>query len=238
MNVFQSYIQKTEKENNSAVEVSRVLISIHDILVERQTQNFMSLKVKSLIEEKRREGLDADCDKFCAEVNCLYEGCIEYLKKMMQPMEELSCFMWMALNDITQWNSVELSLKFLINKGVSIDDVKYFDQFINLKKFLECCKDSEEFFNLLAHQKSEKYFQNSKDVDCHSELLKVAPFFFAIPSHNANVERNFSLMQVQWTKERSNLNIESVKGIVLVRIITIIFHAKNSMATSRTITNF
>jgi hypothetical protein len=113
MCVFQSHILETEKENNSVVEVLRVLISIRDIFVERQGQNFTSLKVKTLIEEKHREGLRADCDKFCAEVNCLYESCIEYLKKWMQPMEEFSCFMWMALNDIPQCSNVKLSLKFL-----------------------------------------------------------------------------------------------------------------------------
>jgi hypothetical protein len=47
--------------------------------------------------------------------------------------------------------------------------------------------------------------------------LQLASFFFAVPSHNANMERIFSLMQVQWTKERSNLNIESIKDILLVQ---------------------
>jgi hypothetical protein len=94
----------------------------------------------------------------------------------MQQMKELSCFMWLALNDISQCSNVNLSLEFLINKGVSIDDVKRFDQFINLKKFLEGYKDNEEFCNLLAHQKWVKYFQNSKNVDCHSELLKIVQF--------------------------------------------------------------
>jgi hypothetical protein len=135
----------------------------------------------------------------------------------MQPMEEFSCFMWMALHDIPQWSNVELSQKFLLNRGVSIDGVTYLDKFINLKKFLEGCEDNEEFCNLLAHQKWVKYFQNSKNVDCHSELLKIAQFFSAIPSQIGNVERIFSLMQVQSTKERSNLNIESVKGILLVQ---------------------
>jgi len=111
------------------------------------------------------KGLDADCDKFCAEGNCLYERCIEYLKKWMQPMEEFSCFMWRALNDISQWSTAELSLKFLIKKGVSNDDVKYSDQFTNLKKFLAGCKDNEEFCILLAHQKWMKYFENSRNVD-------------------------------------------------------------------------
>jgi hypothetical protein len=216
MSVFQSHIQEIEKENNFVVEVSRLLISIHDILAQRQAPNFMSRKVRSLIEEKHKESLHADCDIFCAEVNCLYESCIEYLKKWMRPMEEFSCFMWMALNDIPQWSSVELPLKFLINKSVSIDDVKCFDHCINLKKFLEGCKDNKEFCNLLAHQKWVKYFKNSKNIDCQPELLKIIQFF-AVPSHNANVGRIFSLIQVQWTKERSNLDIESVRGILLVQ---------------------
>jgi hypothetical protein len=44
-------------------------------------------------------------------------------------MEEFSCFVWMALNNIPQLGIVKLSLKFLINKGVSIYDVKCFDKF-------------------------------------------------------------------------------------------------------------
>jgi hypothetical protein len=46
-------------------------------------------------------------------------------------------FMWMALNDIPHWSTVELSLKFLIYTGVPIDDVNCFEQFINPKKLPE-----------------------------------------------------------------------------------------------------
>ena len=70
-------------------------------------------------------------------------------------MEQFSCFMWMALNDKPQWSSAEVPLQFLINKGVSNDDVKHSDQ---LKKFLEGCKNNEEFCILLACQKWMKYF--------------------------------------------------------------------------------
>jgi len=77
-------------------------------------------------------------------------------------MEEFSCFVLMALKE---WSTAELSLKFLIKKGVSNDYVKYSDQFINLKKFLAGCRDNEEFCTLLAHQKWMKYFENSENVD-------------------------------------------------------------------------
>jgi len=58
-------------------------------------------------------------------------------------MEEFYCFVWMALNDIPQLSTVKLSRKFIINKGVSIYDVKCFDKFINLKKLLEGRNDNE-----------------------------------------------------------------------------------------------
>jgi hypothetical protein len=81
----------------------------------------MSLEVKSLTEEKRREGLDAACDKFCAEVNCFYENRIEYVKKWVLRV-------WMGLNYIPKYSSVEFSLKFPIKVFTSIDDVHCFDQ--------------------------------------------------------------------------------------------------------------
>jgi hypothetical protein len=58
-------------------------------------------------------------------------------------------------------------------------------------------------------------FENFKTVYCHSELIKIAVQFFEIHSHTANAEFIFPLMQVQFKKERSNLNIES--GILLMQ---------------------
>jgi len=46
-------------------------------------------------------------------------------------------FVWLALNDIPHWSTVEPSLKILINTGVPTDDVNCFEQFINPKKFPE-----------------------------------------------------------------------------------------------------
>jgi len=71
MNVFQLHIQENLKGKNSVVEVLRLLNSIHDILADLQAQNLMSVKVKSLIEEKRRDGYNGDSDK----VNCLSKLC-------------------------------------------------------------------------------------------------------------------------------------------------------------------
>lgn len=37
---------------------------------------------------------------------------------------------------------------------------------------------------------------------------------FAISSHNANVERVFSLMNIQWTDERNQLDVTTVEALL------------------------
>jgi hypothetical protein len=49
------------------------------------------------------------------------------------------------------------------------------------------------------------------------ELLKISQFFFAILTHNANVKRVFSLKQVHYTKERSMLNVEPLRGLLFLQ---------------------
>ncbi|XP_060865471.1 cyclin-dependent kinase 9-like [Metopolophium dirhodum] len=51
----------------------------------------------------------------------------------------------------------------------------------------------------------------------HSELLKIAQYVFAIPAHNANVERVFSLMEIQWTDERNRLQLDTVESIIMCK---------------------
>lgn len=40
---------------------------------------------------------------------------------------------------------------------------------------------------------------------------------FAIPAHYANVERIFSLMEIQWTNERNCLRLETVESILICK---------------------
>ncbi|CAM2108112.1 unnamed protein product [Caretta caretta] len=175
MSVFQTYIQEIERERNSVVEVLKSLNSGHTILLECKTHNFMSLKVKGLLAQKLMEGIDEECDKFCAEVDNMYSRCLKYLKKWFTPLEDFSCFRWITLSETLNYSDVEPCIKYLINKRVQMDDVKCFDQVSNLKKFTESCNSDDEFSNyLLAHQKWAKYFEKSKNIECHSELLKIA----------------------------------------------------------------
>uniref|UniRef100_A0A0F8AZA3 HAT C-terminal dimerisation domain-containing protein n=3 Tax=Larimichthys crocea TaxID=215358 RepID=A0A0F8AZA3_LARCR len=217
MSVFHNHIQGMERENNSIMEVKKILSSIHNILTERKENTFMSLKVKGLLDENRRDGLEEGCVKFTDDVLGMYTSCVQYLEKWMTPMEEFSPFMWMDMSEPPTWDDVEACIKYLGEKGVPIDDVKCFDEVVNLKRFVESRGDDNEFMGLQVHQKWAKYFEKAKSIAAYSELLKIAQFVFALPAHNANVERVFSLMQSQWTKERNQLSVQSLKGILFLQ---------------------
>jgi hypothetical protein len=133
----------------------------------------------------------------------------------IQPLEEFSCFKLMEFENVS-WTEVELSINYMINEEFDIDDSKCFNQLCNLKTFIVTYKN-EGRKSALLHEKWSHYFKFSKSVECHSELLKMAQFFLTIPAHNANVERLFSLIQMQWSKEKNCLAVESVKGQAIVK---------------------
>ena len=62
-----------------------------------------------------------------------------------------------------------------------------------------------------------KYFDQSKNITCLSEVLRIVQFFFTVTSYNATAKIVFSLMQSQWTKERNNLSIATMKGILTLQ---------------------
>ncbi|CAM2116517.1 unnamed protein product [Caretta caretta] len=93
-----------------------------------------------------------------------------FLSQDKPPTVLKTFFEWITLSETPNWSDVEPCIKYLIDKGLQIDDVKCFDQVSNLKKFMESCNSDEEFSNyFLAHQKWTKYSEKSKNIECHSE---------------------------------------------------------------------
>ena len=205
-----------KKQNNSVAEVLENLELVHKVRVEKKNKNFISLIVKRLLVEKREEGYEDECNNFLFEVANFYERCSEYLYKWM---EEFACFKWMTLNMIPSWKDLKPCLEYLIGKGVDLDNANCFDQICNLEQFVESYQQDEEFIKLPTHKKWCKYFDQSKNITCHSEILRIVQFFFAVTSNSANVERVFSLMQSQWTKKRNKLSVATLKGILTFQYI-------------------
>jgi len=51
-------------------------------------RNFIPIKLKHLLAEKCREGLDEECNIFCVGTNGMYSMCAEYLVMQIEPVED------------------------------------------------------------------------------------------------------------------------------------------------------
>jgi hypothetical protein len=111
---------------------------------------------------------------------------------------------------------------------VIADDVKCFDQFCNPKTFVQSVQNDEEFKSTSASDKRVEHFQKDCNGDCHSGLLKIAEFFFCIPSLNADLERIFFLDVAQRTGEQTVLPLKLQRMLSDCSTIYVIIPAFNS----------
>ena len=100
----------------------------------------------------------------------------------------------MLLEEKPSWDKIEKCVEYLSEKGLTVNYSLIFDQAINLNNVFDTIKDNEHFSNLSADLKWVKYFEG-RNKTTSSEFQKITSFFFAIPTHNANVERIFSMMK-------------------------------------------
>ena len=122
----------------------------------------------------------------------------------------------MLLLQIANWEHLEPCIECFHQKNVVVDEAKLFDQYQNLCKFVEKQLQTNALLYriMMAHEKWTEYFKTCTTIKFFSELLKVTQFYFSITAHNANVERIFSMMQPQWSKERENFQVEWVESIL------------------------
>ncbi len=100
----------------------------------------------------------------------------------------------MLLRNIPEWSEVEKICIYLKEKNVKIDDSQLFEEFPKLKVYLAESTKENEWILKPAHAKWVHYFQFKTGASTvSSQLLICCKYLFAIPSHNANIERVFSL---------------------------------------------
>lgn len=213
MSMFHNNIQNIEAADNSLIETICIVENVRKQLSDRYSQQFLPLQVKKIL----RDSLDsALADKLKKSFIEVYKNCLDYLDKWTRHFDELKVFRWMLLDHAPKWDNVEECLEYLHKKGIIIDESALFDQISNLSSFHEINSKEDKFKQLHVVHKWTTYFQNVVPSAC-TELLKIAQFFFAIPSHNAVVERLFSFMNNFWSDERNRLLPESVQALIMVK---------------------
>lgn len=215
MYLFHENTLTLERESNSLLETMDILKALVKTLNERYNQVFLPLKVKSCLIKSRKDGLESDAKIFENSVKECYSKSLQYLTDWTSQLNEFQIFKWMSLEKIVKWENIGQCIEYLNQKGITIDDSKCFDQHNNLNQFLNDHCSNVNFKNLPSDKKWVEYF-NTQSNQFYTEILKIVQFFFAIPGQNANVERVFSMLDFQWTRERNKFKVSTMRSILAV----------------------
>jgi hypothetical protein len=168
-----------------------------------KSKSFTSSKTQEILNQVKKDGLKKEADIFVKETCSVYKVCSEHLLKWTVSFKESDCLCWTNVNDALSFSDVRSIIKYLRDRDVTVDDVRRFYELSNLKTFVRNFHNNEGFKSASFSDTCVKNFQNSCNFDCHSQLFKIVEFFFCVLSHNADVERIFSLMNAQQTDEQN-----------------------------------
>lgn len=220
MSLLHRRIALIEQEGISVVEVLTILRQTIIILRERFDESYLPTDLENLLINVLNDVGKVKVDEFKTAVFGVYKKAADYLEKWISPMKEQEVFRWMILNEVPKWDEIKKSIDY-IKERTSIDDEflnndQCFEEFVNLKDFVKELHSQRDPSPKLAHQNWTNYF-SKVTVGASQNLFKISEYYFAIPAHNANVERMFSLVASQWTDARNKLIVGNVKGLLILK---------------------
>ncbi|KAL4104068.1 hypothetical protein QTP88_019381 [Uroleucon formosanum] len=223
LNLFEKNIKSVEKNKVLVIEIRKILYKTQNTLIERKSTKFIGLQTKMKMQKLKNENPTPETTvliaKFEEETLLFFNTTSEYLKKWSDSFYKYEVFDWMTLSEIPEWEKIENTILYLNNIGVEILSDNLFEQYIYLKNFLEVKLASEKWKSInLVEEKWIYFFNETKNHERKCQLLKLCEYLFAIPAHNATVERVFSLILAQWTDERNRLLPETMESILQCQI--------------------
>ena len=149
------------------------------------------------------------------------EASVLYLQRWAAQFDDLASFSWISLRSVPKWTDMEKSMDYVSTKGFfEIDkSTELFDQFQKCAIYVDEEKiKSWNETKLKADERWAEMFNyfRSNDTD-HIQLGKIIQFVFCLPGTTASVERVFSLMNAVWSDEKSQLQVETLKAILITK---------------------
>ena len=149
-------------------------------------------------------------------MSIFYSQCLAYLNEWTVHFEEMQNFNWILLQELIRWTVVKETHTFILERrpNLHIDDNALFDEITLLK-------------NIVTMKKINEWNDSEIGVDCrwveifdhfkskslsYKNISQIVEFFLSLPGSNAPTERIFSLMNNYWQKQKSNLNISTLKA--------------------------
>lgn len=140
----------------------------------------------------------------------------------MAPLQELQMFAWVNLKFKPQWNSVEAAMTRLSEKKLydaEVNACELHKQFGYVKNY--CTEDKIKQWRETKTTVTSRWveiFCHLRAEDCEfKDVAEIVEYVLCLPATSASVERVFSAMNRTWTEEKTRLNIETLKAILMIK---------------------
>lgn len=176
----------------------------------------------------------ADRENVMQTVILFYRTCINYLDQWKEQFEDVRIFDWARLNVVPEWKDVDATIKFMVEKkwlNADEDNIDLFDEFGYVLKFVTADKIvswnqakgtkgkmKEKIVPVKSHLRWVECFKHFESNNVpYSRFARIIAFIFSLPATSASVERVFSFITKLWTKEKSQLEINTLKYMLFVK---------------------
>lgn len=199
MQEFDSAIRKLENENDTSLDVHRVMSRLRSQLISRRSDKFYGSKTRQAF----RKLSAREQTEFVGLADSFFEKGVQYLEANFDfddpIMSNSTC---LRLSAPMEWNALEELVEKLALKDIDVD--KLHQEYTVLNDVFESIPEE------LAPDKKWAFF--FKRERAATELLKVGLFVFSVPVSNAYAERVFSHMEDVWSDKRNRMSVGLVKA--------------------------
>ncbi|ODM92686.1 putative zinc finger protein [Orchesella cincta] len=216
--MFNDTVKLLEKEHACASEIGTILKSIINNLELRRSEQFIGTNTSKLLHNLIEAG-EIQENSFRKYTDSFFETAIEYLNNWTADFEAVQFLDWIQLRKQVKWGDLEKVVTDGKSYGLHIDESALFNEYSCLKAYLT----NEKLQELQTIPKIDERWQA---ILSHFEtetiqtpvLESIVEFSLCLPGTNASVERSFSILNNIWSSEKSQLSLETLKGLMNLKI--------------------
>jgi hypothetical protein len=181
---------------------------------------FLPIIVKSELKKLQEDGDISDISNFKESARSFYSACFDYLDLWTQQIEEIKFLDWILLKRLINWSEIEAALDSKCMKcNIKINDGDLFDEVSCAKIYVteDKIKQWEEEDTPVDRKWVEIFdYLKTKNIT-YTNLLKVVEFGLCLPGTNAPTERVFSLMNILWDTNKTQMKLETLKSLLITK---------------------
>lgn len=180
--------------------------------------------------EKERERViemgDIGGEKINGIVADFHNDAINYLSHWTSQFEIFDSFSWVNLRSELVWPKIQKAMLAIseADRKIDLDSLspKVFDQFGQIKKY--CTSDKLDQWKNARITTPARWVEVFKHFEQNEmpylEFSRLVEFILCVPGSSAPVERVFSTVKNIWKTESTQLHIETLKAMLLIKSLS------------------